>query len=141
MKLFKYLTLVFLLLFTACSHDKKATSHICPQCYMPLPKSNINTSYIEDTYFDDIGCMILWANKNDINLKVKDVKVFSNDTKKYIDPFKASFTINEKTPMNYGFTAYENSCKGCIEFDEVIIKMLRGENMANPKIRKQILGY
>ena len=43
--------------------------------------------------------------------------------------------------MLYGFSAYENECNGCIKFEEVIMKMLRGEHMANPKIRKKILGY
>jgi hypothetical protein len=43
--------------------------------------------------------------------------------------------------MNYGFGAYESKQDRSIGFDEVILKMLRGEHMANPKIRKQILGY
>ena len=50
------------------------------------------------------------------------------------------FAINENTPMHYSFSAYEKKCEECITFDEVIIRMLRGEHMANPKIRKQILG-
>ena len=70
-----------------------------------------------------------------------DIKAFSNDTKKYIDTFKAFYKINERTPMLYGFSAYEKPQDGSIDFDEVIIRMLRGEHMANPKIRKQILGY
>ncbi len=92
-------------------------------------------------YFDDVGCMILWAKEKNIDLRKVKSRIFSNDTKKYIDPFKGYFQINERTPMLYGFSAYEKSCEGCINFDEVIIKMLRGEHMANPKIRKQILGY
>ena len=154
MKLFKSLLfLVFVITsFVACnsSNDQLANNtdpknHICPQCNMPLPNSNIHTSTLNDdgdiTYFDDVGCMILWAKDKKIDLKSKELKIFSNDTKKYIDPFKANFTINEKTPMLYGFSAYEKSCDTCIKFDEIIIRMLRGEHMANPKIRKQILGY
>jgi len=143
MKLYKNLLfIVMILLLNGCGDSKKVNDHICPQCNMPLPKTNINTSNINrEIYFDDIGCMVLYAKKHSIDLKSKKLEIFTKDTKKYIDPYKAFFTINEKTPMNYGFTPYEKSCKDCIKFDEVILKMLRGEYLANPKIRKQILGY
>ena len=112
---------------------------------MELPKSNIHTCILDKNgdmkYFDDVGCMILWSKENNIDLKNTKTKIFSNDTKKYIDTFKAYYMINEKTPMLYGFSAYENKKDGSIDFNEVIIRMLRGEHMANPKIRKQILGY
>ena len=143
MKLFhSILFAISIILFIGCSDNIKETIHICPQCNMLLPKSNINTSNIDQKhYFDDIGCMILYSKEHTIDLKKLKLNIFTNDTKHYINPYKAYFTIDEKTPMNYGFTAYENSCKGCIQFDEVILRMLRGEHMANPKIRKQILGY
>ena len=128
---------------TATTEDKELK--ICPQCHMELPKSNINTAFVvqngKSTYFDDIGCMILWAKENNINLKEIETKVFSNDTKKYIDAFKLNYRIDENTPMHYGFGAYEKKQNKSIDFDEVILRMLRGEHMANPKIRKQILGY
>jgi hypothetical protein len=43
--------------------------------------------------------------------------------------------------MHYGFSAYEKKKENLISFDEMQIRMLRGEHMANPKIRKHILGY
>ena len=143
MKLFhSLLLLISIILFIGCGDDTKELVHICPQCNMPLPKSNINTSNInEQQYFDDIGCLVLYAKNQNIDLKNKELKIFTNDTKHYINPYGVYFTINEKTPMNYGFTPYEKACKNCIKFDEVILRMLRGEHMANPKIRKQILGY
>ena len=111
---------------------------------MPLPKSNLHTSSLNDNgkihYFDDVGCMVLWSKEN--NVELKNMKIFSNDTKKYIDASKAFYSINERTPMNYGFGAYENKNENTIiDFNEVKLRMLRGEHMANPKIRKQILGY
>ena len=150
MKMFKNFFLIILLtiFFIGCTSDDTTTKkqiRICPECNMPLPDSNIHTSDMkkdgEMTYFDDIGCTILWARDNNIDLKKVQNRIFANDTKKYIDPFNAHFQINERTPMLYGFSAYEKPCEGCVSFDEVIIKMLRGEHMANPKIRKQILGY
>lgn len=111
---------------------------------MKLPKSNLHTSFVNINdnvnYFDDIGCMILWAKDKGIDLTKVKTKVFTNDTKKFIDAQIANYTIGDKTPMAYGFAAYENLEKNRINFNEVILRMLRGENMANRKIRKQILG-
>ncbi len=141
-------SLSLLVILTACSSASKSETQnlkICPQCNMELPKSNLHTSTIDENngmhYFDDIGCMILWSRDNDFDFTAMKSKVFTNDTKKYIDSNKAFYTINEKTPMSYGFSAYEKKKDGSISFDEVIMKMLRGEHMANPRIRKQILGY
>jgi hypothetical protein len=114
----------------------------CPKCNMELPSSNIHTAKIQynnNLYsFDDIGCLLLWA--KDKNIDTNSIEVFTNDTHKYINANVSYFTINEKTPMNYGFSAYENHKENSIKIGEVNLKMLRGEHMANPKIRKQILG-
>ncbi len=110
---------------------------------MELAKSNLHSASLAKKgtiyYFDDIGCLVLWGNKNEVD--IKKAKVFSNDTHKYIDAKNANYTIGEKTPMSYGFSAYENKQKHQIDFDAVTLKILRGEHMANPKIRKQVLGY
>ncbi len=146
---FKLLSLTLfsflLLIFSACGSTEKEKSKeakICPQCNMELPASNFHTSILKKEskiyYFDDIGCMLLYANDDKLP---KSSKVYTNDTHKYIESLQAYYTINEKTPMSYGFSAYENKKENSIAFDEVVIKMLRGEHMANPKIRKQILGY
>jgi len=123
----------------------KENTKICPQCHMELPDSNIHTTILHDKneqhYFDDAGCMILWFSKNNTDLNAVTTEVFTNDTYKYIKASTAHYKINEKTPMLYGFSAYENIQEGSIFYDEVVIRMRRGEHMANPKIRKQILGY
>jgi len=112
---------------------------------MELPRSNVHTATlnVDDTtkYFDDVGCMVLWAQKHKVDLKNSEIEIFSNDTSKYIDAQSAFYSINENTPMHYGFSAYEKPKEGVISFDEMQIRMLRGEHMANPKIRKHILGY
>ena len=150
MKLFKNLFVAVLLItfFVGCNSDdekKKNDQQSCMECFMPLPESQVHTAILMDgndeKLFDDIGCMVLWSQENKIDLKTKQSKIFANDSKVYIDTSKAYFTINEKTPMLYGFSAYEKSCEKCINFNEVIIRMSRGEHMANPKIRKHILGY
>lgn len=153
MKKFKLFFFVFalFLLFNGCSSSNdssikksKADVKICPQCNMELSSSNIHSALINDNntirYFDDIGCMILWSHKKGIDLRIIDTKVFTNDTKKYIQASKAYYKLSGNTPMQYGFSAYEMDKENSIDLNEVIIKMLRGEHMANPKIRKQILG-
>lgn len=111
---------------------------------MKIPSSKLYTSslHVKERihHFDDIGCMILFCKDNQIDLNYMKSEVFSTDTKIYINSLKAYYKIDENTPMGYGFAAYENEQKGSIKLDEVIVKMLRGEHMANPKIRKQILG-
>ena len=42
--------------------------------------------------------------------------------------------------MVYGFGAYENAIKESVLFDEMRLKMLRGENMTDPKVRQKLLG-
>jgi len=145
--IFTFLVSVFVII-TGCNSTTQESVDklkICPQCHMELPKSNKNTAFVllsdKTIYFDDVGCMILWAKEHDVELKNITAKVFTNDTKKYLDAYKLNYRIDEKTPMNYGFGAYESKQERSIGFDEVILKMLRGEHMANPKIRKQILGY
>lgn len=90
-------------------------------------------------FFDDMGCFTIWYEK--INSKEKyTIWVYSNDTNKYIDAKTAWYSRNDSTPMSYGFGAYENKKDGLINFEEVILKMLRGENLRNPYIKKELLG-
>jgi hypothetical protein len=42
--------------------------------------------------------------------------------------------------MGYGFGAYEFKQDGFIDFKTMKLKMLRGETMNNPAIRKKLLG-
>lgn len=90
-------------------------------------------------FFHDHGGFVNW-------LKDKDFKdeaiiwVMSRDTKKWIDGRKAYYSLNEITPMGYGFGAYENKQDGFVDFKEMSLKMLRGETMNNPLIRKQLLS-
>lgn len=150
MKSFNLLLIISLSFFTACNStqssgakEPSSKSRICPKCHMEVDKSNVHSASLvkNDTiyFFDDIGCLVLWSSEN--KLDVESAKVFAKDSARYISAKDAHYKIGEKTPMSYGFVAYEDSVEDGIDFDEVSIKMLRGEHMANPKIRKQILGY
>jgi len=90
-------------------------------------------------FFDDVGCFAIWY--KDIKFqKEATVWVYTNDTKRYIDGRKAWYNMIDKTPMGYGFGAYENKGINMIAFDEMLLKMYRGENLTNPLIRKKLLS-
>ena len=90
-------------------------------------------------FFHDHGGFVNW-------LKDKEFKedaaiwVMSRDSKQWIDAKKAYYSLTEITPMGYGFGAYENEKEGRVEYEEMRLKMLRGETMNNPRIKKQLLG-
>ncbi len=117
-----------------------------PQCGMEVEKmKNASQVILKDGrafVFDDPGCMVLWLDKN--HYDPKDVKLwtYSDDTHRWIDAKKAHYTLTDSTPMHYGFGAYEkNTTEKTIPFEEMRLKMLRGENLTNPKIRKKLLGF
>ena len=116
----------------------------CPQCNMFL----VGKKYTAETvtsdgkthFFDDVGCMVMWVEKNakeDTNLVGW---VYTLDSNKWIKSDSAFYSINDGTPMHYGFGAYEKDFEKSINYGEMKLRMLRGENMTNPKIRKKILG-
>lgn len=65
---------------------------------------------------------------------------FTMDTKRWMRSGDVWFTQVEETPMGYGFVAHEKKKEGFITYDEMSLKMLRGENLNNPFIRKKLLG-
>ncbi|MDA7848070.1 nitrous oxide reductase accessory protein NosL [Sulfurospirillum sp.] len=88
-------------------------------------------------FFDDIGCLILWMQEQ----KQKDemvLWVYTED--KYIDARKAWYSLDEFTPMRYGFGAYSVKKDGYIDFNTMSKRVLNNETMANPKTRRHILG-
>ena len=117
-----------------------------PECGMEVEKMvHASQVILKDGrafVFDDPGCMIKWLHKN--HYDPKDVKLwtYSDDTHRWIDAKKARYTLTDSTPMHYGFGAYEkNTSKKTVSFEEMRLKMLRGENLTNPKIRKKLLGF
>jgi len=112
------------------------------QCKM-LIKSEENTAQVvapdgRTWFFDDPGCMVLWLEGKSFNNNAT-LWVHTLDSKKWVDARTASYGVAEHTAMHYGFGARENIEKS-IDYKEMRLRMLRGENMTNPKIRKKLLG-
>lgn len=145
------LMMIYTMMFFGCFNENNnetidAKGKVCPQCNMPI--SNVyheHTGYVKEGssvyYFDDPGCMVLWLKEQGKTQDSLTLKVYSNDSFEYIDAKKAFYAIDDETPMNYGFAAYKEKKEGLIAFEKMRLRMLRGEHLANPKIRKQILGY
>lgn len=131
------------------NHDKvplefKDNTVQCPQCHMYLV-GKTHTAQVVDKrgkthFFDDIGCVILWLRDEKIAPEDVVIWVFSLDTKRYIHAKEAFYSLNERTPMEYGFGAYEAKTQERIPFEQMRLHMLRGETMQDPRIRKQRLG-
>jgi len=90
-------------------------------------------------FFHDHGGFVHWL--EDKSFKENAIIwVMSVDTKKWIKAKDAYYSINDITPMGYGFGAYEKDKDSLIDYETMRLRMLRGETLNNPKIRKQILG-
>ena len=90
-------------------------------------------------FFHDHGGMANWLKDKEFKDSAK-IWVMSKDSKKYIDGRTAWFSRSENTPMRYGFGAYEQKQDGFITFDDMSLKVLRNETMANPVYRKELSG-
>ncbi len=123
--------------------DIKLNHYQDAQCGMTITKLEDSVQAIsldgKTWFFDDVGCFALWYKNIDFKNDVK-VLVYSKDTKKYIDGKKAWYDKTSNTTMAYGFGAYEKKKDDMISFEEMILKMYRGENLTNPLIRKKLLG-
>ncbi|MCH9741298.1 MAG: hypothetical protein K0U38_10760 [Epsilonproteobacteria bacterium] len=112
------------------------------ECGMVIDEINYASQVIapdgKTWFFHDHGGMIKWLESK--NFK-KDAIIWVNslDSKKWIDGRKAYYTRDEETPMLYGFGAYEKNRDNLIDFKEMQLLTLRGETMANPTIRQQLL--
>jgi len=90
-------------------------------------------------FFHDHGDFVLWLEDKPFKDDVV-IWVMSRDTHRWIDAKKAFYSLDEKTPMGYGFGAYEKNADGRIDFDTMRLRTLRGETLNNPAIKKEILG-
>ncbi|MBE0513460.1 hypothetical protein [Sulfurimonas sp.] len=90
-------------------------------------------------FFHDHGGFVKWLEDKEFRDSAK-IWVMSRDTKKWIDAREAFYSQTDETPMRYGFGAYEKREEKFIDFDTMRLRVLRGETLQNPAIRKQLLG-
>ncbi len=90
-------------------------------------------------FFHDHGGFVNWLKDKEFQEDAV-IWVMSRDTYKWIDAKKAYYSLTDITPMGYGFGAYENKKENFIDYEDMRLRMLRGETMNNPLIKKQLLG-
>jgi len=101
--------------------------------------SQVNAVDGKTWFFHDHGGFVNWLKDKPFKEYVV-IWVMSKDTKKWINAKSAYYSQTDETPMGYGFGAYENRADGLINYETMTLKMLRGETMNNPLIKKQLLG-
>jgi len=89
-------------------------------------------------FFHDHGGFVKWLEDKEFRDSAK-IWVMSRDTKRWVDAKDAFYSLADDTPMGYGFGAYEKMSEGMIDFDTMRLRVLRGETLQNPAIRKQLL--
>lgn len=89
-------------------------------------------------FFHDHGGFVKWLEDKEFRDSAK-VWVMSRDTQRWIDAKEAFYSQTDDTPMGYGFGAYEKIREGYINFETMRLKVLRGETLQNPLIKKQLL--
>ena len=90
-------------------------------------------------FFHDHGGMVNWIKNKDF----KDnaiIWVHAKDTNRWIDGRTAWYSRTDNTPMLYGFGAYEKKTDKLIDYESMFLHMVRGEHLANPKIKKKLLA-
>lgn len=116
----------------------------CPQCNMFIVGKNDTAQIITNDgkthFFDDVGCAILWIRDKKLSMQSLTFWVHTRDTHDFIEASKAFYSVTDNTPMKYGFGAYEKKQPTSISFEEMQLRMLRGENMSDPSVRKKLLG-
>jgi len=116
----------------------------CSECGS-LIKSLANSSQVimndgTTYFFDDLGCMFLWFNKQK-NKDTITIWVYAEDTEHYILAQDAWYSRLALSPIGYGFGAYERRTYGeaTYHFDEVQLFALRGETLLNPIINNLLI--
>ncbi|MFA6759982.1 MAG: hypothetical protein WCR69_02915 [Sulfuricurvum sp.] len=87
-------------------------------------------------FFHDHGGMIKWLDGKSFENEAR-IFVVCRDTKRFVEAREAFYSTDEQTPMGYGFGAYENFKEGLIDFEQMRLRVLRGESMQNSILRKK----
>ncbi len=146
-KVLKYLKILisaFLVLsFSACQEkDKTSVSKVhwdrdmCARCVMVVSDRK-NTTQVRhpDTgkkyMFDDIGCMVLWFEEEQIEWKDRAIVWITDvNTGKWINARTAFYDTENITPMAYGFSAHETKAtikegQEIVDYNEVVKRVIK----------------
>ncbi len=106
---------------------------MCERCKMAISDRKFAVEAIGEDgkvyRFDDIGCLILWQNKEHPEIRFKKIWIKDAKSGKWIDAKKAKYTTDSITPMGYGFAAYKEyekpQNKEFIDYEEVKRRVIK----------------
>jgi nitrous oxide reductase accessory protein NosL len=131
------------LTFSAC--EKKDMSGVakvhwdrdmCARCVMVVSDRH-NTTQARNPktgkkyMFDDIGCMALWFEEENITWRESAIVWITDvDTGEWIDAKKAYYDTQNITPMAYGFSAHKSKesikeGQEIVDYDEVLRRVIK----------------
>lgn len=143
MKYFKFL-IIGLLAFTFSACEKKSNiglakvnwdRDMCTRCVMVVSDRK-NTTQVRNPQngkkfmFDDIGCMAIWFEEEQVEWKDKAVIWITDvNSGEWIDARKAFYDTQNVTPMAYGFSAHKtkNTIKDgqeIVDYEEVLKRVI-----------------
>ncbi len=115
----------------------------CSTCKMEIEQIPYAVEIVNSNgktwFFDDMGCAIEWLEHQDFKDNVA-IWTQTEDTKEWVDATTACYRRDALTPMNFGFAAQKTCTEKMIDYNTMRLKVLRGETMKDPYIRKQLLG-
>jgi len=154
------------------SEIKKDKKVFCLECKMMVKNVRNSAQVITPNgktyFFNDIGCMIKWVNRQeDYEEKELVMYVFIPECSCYMNAYEAWYIRDGITPLGYGVVAFgtymeaqrsdllsssieygyknfngnEEAEKVIYEFDAVKKFVLRGETLLHPLLRKKLLHY
>lgn len=107
----------------------------CEECKMALSDPHYSAQVIDPdgraSYFDDMGCVILWLKRQPWK---ENARVWVNDVKttEWIEANKANWVYGDpKTPMGYGFAATLSPVENALDFETVKKWMVIGKTLVN----------
>ncbi len=120
---------------------------MCQLCKMVVSERKFAVQVVDTTngrsyMFDDIGCTVQWFKEENIAWEsTANIFITDANTGEFIDAKKAYYDTDSRTPMDFGFAAYKDKSsttdkKEVIDYGEVRLRILRGETMQNPIIKK-----
>lgn len=145
-----FLSLLLTSLFLGCEKESiggVAKVHwdrdMCARCVMVVSDRHNTTQVINPStgkkyMFDDIGCMALWFEEEEITWKNEAI-VWITDVKtgEWIDARNAFYDTENITPMAYGFSAHKSKDtikdgQEIIDYDEVLKRVVKIEKVKQP---------
>ncbi len=114
----------------------------CELCKMALSDRRYSSQVIDHLgkpyYFDDIGCAVLWLEKQSWRDKAR-VWVNDSKTSQWIDVRQANWIYGDpKTPMGYGFAATLKPVQDPLDYTTVKSRILSGKTLNRENLVKYL---